>query len=103
MPNNGRSTEQDIAVAVLKVLGTKPSGEASIQTLIEEVPKHHSLTAGDKMPSTTRSTEELWEQIVRNITSHKDSPSNFIARGYLVQIDGGLKITPAGQDHLASV
>ncbi len=92
-----RSTETDIAEAVLAVLAERPSGEASIAELISSVPLHHTLTEEDKTPSTTRPGEAVWEQQVRNITSHKQSPGNYINEGFLEAVPGGLKITAVGK------
>jgi hypothetical protein len=64
-----RVTEDDVAKAALKVLTGCPNGEASIQKLVREIPKH--LTA----PSKTRRGEELWEQQIRNITFSRRSSS----------------------------
>jgi len=95
-----RSTEHDVADAVLQVLATCPNGEAAIATIVKAVPKYLKLTAEDQAQSKTRKNEAIWEQQVRNITSHKASPGNFIHEGFLVAIKGGLKITDAGTARL---
>ncbi|GLQ80213.1 hypothetical protein GCM10007881_37320 [Mesorhizobium huakuii] len=77
----------------------RPNGEAPIAALIQEIPNRINLTADDYLGSQTRPNEAIWEQRVRNITSHKGSSRNFIYRGYLEQIDGGLRITAAGRLH----
>jgi len=43
-------------------------------------------------PSPTRQNEAVWEQQVRNITSHKKTPGNAIYEGKLVAIPGGLAL-----------
>lgn len=91
------TSERELSIIVVRILANKASGEASIQELIDEIPSHITLTADDKKPSLTRDGEQLWEQRVRNITSHKTTPTNFIYKGYLSQIPGGLKITDAGR------
>jgi hypothetical protein len=92
-----RSTEHDVADAVLQVLAKYPSGEAPIGAIVKGIPDYLKLTDEDRTPSKTRPNEELWEQQVRNITSHKASPGNFIYEGFLEQVKGGLKITEAGR------
>lgn len=92
-----RVTENEVAEAVLRVLAERPNGVADIATLIRDVPKFLNLSAEDRAPSPTRNGEELWEQQVRNITSHKASPGNYVCEGYLEIIKGGLKITDAGR------
>jgi len=95
-----RSTEQDVADAVLQVLAKYPKGEASIATIVKELPSYLNLTDEDRTRSKTRPNEEIWEQQVRNITSHKASPGNFIFEGYLEAIKGGLRITETGRQRL---
>ena len=84
-----RVTEAEVAVAVEKVLIASATGRATFRELIEKVPQYLTLSAEDLMPSSTRPGEALWEQQVRNITSHKNSPGNAIYEGRLVVIPGG--------------
>lgn len=98
--NSDRTSEQEIAVAVLRICADSPSGTASIAELKRQVPDYINLTEGDRSPSQTRNGEELWEQIVRNIVSHKDVEGNIIAEGYAVHNNGSLQITDSGRAHL---
>ncbi|WP_166297061.1 hypothetical protein [Bradyrhizobium sp. 2S1] len=92
-----RVTEAEVAEAVEKVLAASANGRATIRELIEEVPNHLKLSAEDLAQSPTRTGEALWEQQVRNITSHKSSPGNAIYEGKLVAIRGGLAL-PGHED-----
>jgi hypothetical protein len=94
------TSESEIAIAVLQVLATRPNGEATFAVLKLEVPKHIQLTAEDQRQSTTRPNEEMWEQRLRNITSHKASPGNVIHEGYAEEIPGGLRLTPTGRSRV---
>jgi hypothetical protein len=67
---------------------------------VKHAPKFLDLSPADRATSKTRPKEELWEQLVRNITSHHDADGNFVHDGYLERIDGGLKITDAGRKYL---
>jgi hypothetical protein len=67
-----------------------------MQTLKKEIPKHLKLSAADLAGSKTRRNEAMWEQQIRNITSHHKSPGNFIYEGFLERIKGGLRLTDAG-------
>ncbi|MBP0111072.1 hypothetical protein [Bradyrhizobium vignae] len=87
-----RVTEAEVAEAVIKVLTDRATGRATIKELIEEIPNYLTLSAEDLAPSPTRPGEALWEQQVRNITSHKASPGNAIYEGKLVSIPGGLAL-----------
>jgi len=92
-----RVTENQVADAVLQILAKSPDGEASIGTLVKEIPNYLKLSAEDRTPSKTRRNEELWEQQVRNITSHAKAEGNFIYEDYLEAVKGGLRITDAGR------
>ena len=87
-----RVTEDEVAKAVEGVLKSRTSGRATIKELIAEIPNHLKLSAEDLKQSDTRRNEAMWEQQVRNITSHKKSPGNAIYEGKLVAIDGGLAL-----------
>lgn len=93
------TSESEIAIAVLKVLVDRPGGEATFEILKAEVPRHVNLTSDDRVKSKTRPAEELWEQRLRNITSHQKSPGNIIHDGYAETIHGGLRITAVGRLH----
>ncbi len=95
-----RVTETEVAEAVLKVLGAYPNGQAAISAIVKAVPNHLKLSDQDCTPSATRTNEEMWEQQVRNITSHKSTPGNFICEGYLESVSGGLRLTEAGRKRL---
>lgn len=84
-----RITEFEIAEIVVAIL-EDGSGEATIAELVAQIPNRVTLSAEDLAPSPTRPGEALWEQQVRNITSHKNSPGNAIHDGKLVAIPGGL-------------
>lgn len=87
-----RITEAEIADVVEAILADRPNGEATIAQLIAEIPNRIRLSAEDLAPSPTRRNEAIWEQQVRNITSHKATPGNAIYDGRLISIRGGLRL-----------
>jgi hypothetical protein len=93
-----RKTEAEIAAAVIAILKDRPNGRATIADLIDEIPNRIRLDTEDLAQSPTRPNEKVWEQQVRNITSHKDSPGNAIHDGKLVAIPGGSTIPFSGGD-----
>lgn len=103
MPSKGnRSGEHDIAFAAMKYLDTLPHKSASTTDVKQHIPNFIDLTPADREDSETRPGEELWQQVVGNIVSHrKDSPENFINRG-LIDYDGkNWTLTSAGAAYLA--
>jgi len=100
MPDgNNRTTEAELSWVVLGVLYERTSGTMSIRGLIREIPNRIQLTPEDGERSETRPNEEVWEQRVRNITSHHNTAGNYIAEGFLEHVSGGLGITQAGRQH----
>ena len=87
-----RKTEAEIADVVIAILRDRPNGRATIADLIDEIPNRLTLSPEDLARSPTRPNERVWEQQVRNITSHKDSPGNAIYEGKLSAIPGGLAL-----------
>ena len=99
-----RTTEYEMSVAVLQILRSWHSEEATLAELRSEIPKHIELTEADNEYSGTRPGERRWEQLLRNIQSHHNSPNNFIHLGYLRHIEGGgYAITDAGRDFIDSL
>jgi hypothetical protein len=87
-----RITENEIAEIIEAYLKEKSSGRASIKELVRVIPERVTLSEDDLAQSTTRPNEAVFEQQVRNITSHKGSPGNAIFDGKLVAIPGGLAL-----------
>lgn len=82
-------SEGELAVLVEAILDAYPGNEAQYSQLIPEIRERVTLGADDLAPSPTRHGEQVWEQRVRNITSHK----NF--KGRIVSIPGGLRLVKA--------
>lgn len=97
-----RITEDEIAIAVLHILAAQPNGRATVRKLKMEVPNHVRLSSADQVGSLTRVHEEIWEQQVRNLKSHSDTPGNIFHEGYVVHAARGVwEITHAGRQRIA--
>lgn len=90
--SSGRTSEAEIADVVVSILEQTPGGQASYADLVREIPKHIKLTPADLAQSKSRPNEAVWEQRLRNITSHKNAEANFICEGILKEIPGGLAL-----------
>lgn len=82
-------SEGELAAIVEAILTDRPNGEAQFSYLIPEIRERVTLGPDDLARSPTRPSEQVWEQRVRNITSHK----NF--KGRIVSIPGGLRLVKA--------
>jgi hypothetical protein len=74
--------EAEIAKAV-EIFLFDVGGKASIGQIRRNLPYYITLTDADRMPSTTRPREQMWEQQVRNIVCHRDIVGNAINAGKL--------------------
>lgn len=91
-------TETDIAVVALRIMDANPSGTASLATIKHEIPNFLNLSKRDRLQSRTRRNEEIWEQRVRNLISHRAVEGNIFAEGYAVYAEGKpFQITDAGR------
>lgn len=95
-----RVTEHQVGLAVLQALADQPTGSASFRHLRKLLPEFLKLSPDDRVPSPARPSEELWQQQVRNIVSHRNTPGNIIREGLAEYSPGRLAITPAGRQHL---
>lgn len=98
--NETRTYENEVAMAVLQICSEADDGIESISKLREKIPNYLKLTERDLQPSETRKNEAVWEQIVRNIISHKHNPGNIIAEGYAIHLPGAIGITDIGRAFL---
>lgn len=94
-------TEQQIGEAVLQILATCDGGAATIAHLTERIPHHVNLSEEDCKQSDTRPNEQVWEQQVRNLISHRGTAGNIVAEGLATYAPGTLTITDAGRLHVA--
>ena len=97
-----RVNESNIGMAVLQLLKTKSTGEADIDELKKMIPSYLDLSDIDRAQSKTRPNEEMWEQQVRNLVSHRTTEGNIIAEGLAeyVQKTHSIRLTEAGRHHL---
>ena len=92
-----KTSEPKLGMAVMQVLAASPDGEATVRTLIKDVPNYVKLTAQDKEQSPTRPAEQMWEQRVRNLKSHYRTNGNVINEGFVAHIGSGrYRLTKAG-------
>ena len=97
-----RITEDEVALAVLQILASRPSGRASVRILRSSLPNYLTLSAEDRIDSDTRTNEEIWEQQVRNLKSHKKTEGNIFQQGYVVSVGRGVwQVTEAGKRRIA--
>jgi hypothetical protein len=103
-PARDRLGEREARLLVLKIAAEQSDLTASVKLLQDEVPKHYQLSSGDQVRSETRSSEQLWHQIIRNVTSsHQKGGRGLFALGLAEKTPGGIKVTDRGMDYLNSI
>lgn len=101
MSKINRTSEHELALAAMKFLQGQPDQSAKTSEVKRNIPSYVTLTADDRAQSDTRDNEELWQQIVGNIVSHRhDSPDNAINRGWISYSDGVWTLTPLGAQQI---
>ena len=97
-----RITEAEVGNAVLQILASRRNGRATVRVLKDEMPSYLTLSSEDRVNSDTRTNEEIWEQQVRNLKSHKKTEGNIFHSGYVVSVGRGVwQITDAGRRRIA--
>ncbi len=104
-PKRDRLVETEARVVVLKIAGSQPDRTATMKLLRDEVPKFVELSSSDRAASKTRAREQLWHQIIRNVTSsHQTGGRGIFSQGFAQKMRaGGIKVTRKGMDYLNSI
>ncbi len=96
-------TETEIGLAALQIAADRPNGVASMDDLKQGMHTYVQLSVDDQTQSETRPNEEMWEQKVRNLVSHRTTPGNIIAEGFAEYLPReGIRITESGRLHLSN-
>jgi len=98
-----RTSENEMRIAALRVAASKPRGTATTTELKDEVNQYVDLTPEDLTPSKTRPNEAMYQQVVGNIVSHRESGNNIFANGWAIYTGNGIQITDAGRQHLRTL
>ena len=99
----GRIKERDVYVPVLDFLDDKPDGFMKTSDLLAALDVWFAPKGEDAEILEGRS-DTRFSQIVRNIVSHRTTPTNLIGAGWAEydKVKRGLRITPEGRKHLVS-
>ncbi len=94
-----RISESDLLLPTLRLLASADSGYVSTSKLIAALSEEFK-PAGEDAEILENRHDTRFSQIVRNMKSHKDSPENIVALGYVDDVRGGLRINDAGRAYL---
>jgi hypothetical protein len=97
-----RIAETDLVVPALRLASERPNGEISTAALITELEEMFNPTGRDAEIIAGRH-DTHFSQKVRNLISHRNSPSSFIANGYAEYTGDGIRITDQGRQLLRNL
>ena len=97
-----RIAETDLVVPTLRLASERPNGEITTSNLIEELTELFQPSGQDAEIMAGRN-DTHFSQKVRNLVSHKDRPSSFIANGYAEYTGSGVRITDQGRQLLVNL
>jgi hypothetical protein len=95
-----RLRESEARVLSLKIASLLPSYTASTEQIKRAIPGYFPLSSLDLTPSPVRRNEQLWQQIVGNVVSHRASKEGPFMKGYATRTADGLSVTQKGLDYL---
>lgn len=104
MQKTVRFHESDLYIPTLRIANTAAGGFISTSDLIENLEAIFNIAGEDAKILDGRS-DTKFSQIVRNMVSHRDSPKNFIKKGF-AEYDSsrkGIQITVKGRKLLTSI
>ena len=88
-----RISESDLLLPTLRLLAQQPTGYLSTSRLIAALSEEFQPDGEDAEILDNRQ-DTRFSQIVRNMKSHKDSPRNIVARGFVEVTCRGLRVCP---------
>lgn len=87
----------DLWKYALLVMVQKPGMEIKTSDLIAELPRYIVVPDDTKEINASRG-DSKFDQLVRNLKSHKTTKTNFIFQGYAEAVPGGFRATAKGLD-----
>jgi hypothetical protein len=95
-----RLREAEARILALKIAAQCPNRTATTEYIKQQIPEYIQLSSHDLVPSPTRKGEALWQQIVGNVISHRDTSAGPFKMGYAVRTENGLSVTNRGLTYL---
>ena len=100
----GRIRERDLIIPALRAAAAEPGGEIHMTKLIEILIDEFQPDGEDAAIIEGRN-DSKFSQKVRNLVSHRETPTSMFARGYATHLAGteSIKITDLGNKFLDQV
>jgi len=91
-----RLREWEARILILRIAASYPNNEATNSQIKEAVPSLVKLTLIDLEPSSTRSDECKWQQVIDNVIFTRRGMANIFDKGYAICLDDGIRVTEEG-------
>ncbi|MES0184916.1 hypothetical protein NKK48_09435 [Mesorhizobium sp. C386A] len=98
-----RLREPEARILALKIASICPGHTTTTSYVKKTVQKYYPLSRGDKVRSPKRRNEQLWQQIVGNVVSHKKTKSGPFKKGYAIKNGPNMTVTDDGLAYLNSL
>jgi hypothetical protein len=95
-----RLREWEARFLVLRIAASFPHNEATTRQIKDAVPALIKLTTKDLEPSLTNPNECHWQEIIENVISSGKGIHCIFAKGYVIRLDDGIRVTPEGLAYL---
>lgn len=102
-PTNDRLREPEARLIALKIASQCKGLTATTEYIKQHATRYFHPSEFDLLPSTSRSGEQHWQQIIGNIVSHRSTSKSLFTLGYAIRADRGLTVTKAGLAYLKSI
>lgn len=101
----GKLREPEARILAIQIASTFPNHQASIARIKKEVPNFRELSDADLTPSNSRAKEQMWQQIVGNVVSHRGTGTSIFNSGWAVRIESrkSIRVTEKGLKHLKNL
>lgn len=100
LEDHSRLREREARELVLKVAAKSRTKTATMEEIRSGIAALYPLSQADRVRSTTRPAEQLWQQILRNVVSHRGGTNSIFVRGLAEKVGNGIRITKNGLLHL---
>ncbi|MCA0368978.1 MAG: hypothetical protein LCH57_13115 [Proteobacteria bacterium] len=97
-----RIQQGDIAVLALELAANRANGTISTTALKKFLEDKFKPTAEDAVPI-ANGHDTLFDQIVRNLVSNRNTPTSMFSKGYAIYTGNGIQITGSGRTFLNTV
>jgi len=96
MSKTPKLREPEARILALRIAAKFPNHEATTAEIKDAVPEYREFSDADLLPSKSRKGECMWQQIMGNVVSHKNTSVSIFNKGYAERTHDGIRVTEKG-------